>query len=186
VEKAGVVRDDDEEAGSFLESADDHSGAAFENAVDAAAGAVGFGRAAATGGGSSSAIDAGNDEIAVERGACVFGGDVKVGGSVGRNDECEAFRVELDGACDEVGIAGGDVVSVPNTGDTTLFFEGVEGAGNGGEGNAETFGESGRIQRGSLFALEKVEDAIGQLAGGGHGFQGIIVPRIDEYTIRSY
>jgi hypothetical protein len=37
VEKAGVVRDDDEEAGCFLESADDHGGAAFEDAVDAAA-----------------------------------------------------------------------------------------------------------------------------------------------------
>jgi hypothetical protein len=37
VEKAGVVGDDDEEAGCFLESTDDHSGAAFENAVDAAA-----------------------------------------------------------------------------------------------------------------------------------------------------
>jgi hypothetical protein len=44
-------------------------------------------------------------------------------------------------------------VSVPNTGDTTLFFEGVEGAGNGGDGNAEPFGESGRIQWDSLFAL---------------------------------
>jgi hypothetical protein len=62
----------------------------------------------------------------------------------------------------------------------------VEGAGNGGDGNAETFRESGRIQGGSLFALEEVEDAIGQLAGSRHGFQGIIVPRIDEYTIRCY
>ena len=37
VEKAGVVGDDDEEAGGFLESADDHGGAAFEDAVDTAA-----------------------------------------------------------------------------------------------------------------------------------------------------
>jgi hypothetical protein len=37
VEKAGVVRDDDEETGCFLESADDHGGAAFEDAVDTAA-----------------------------------------------------------------------------------------------------------------------------------------------------
>jgi hypothetical protein len=73
-----------------------------------------------------------------------------------------------------------------NAGDAALFFEGVEGAGNGSDGNAETFGESGRIQGGSLFALEEVEDAIGQLAGSRHGFQGIIVPRIDEYTIRCY
>jgi len=175
MEEAGVVRDNDEEAGCFLESADDHSGAAFENAVDAAAGAFRFGRAAATGGGSGPAIDAGNDEIAVERGACVFGGDVKVGGSVGRNDEGEAFRVELDGACDEVCIACGDVVSSTYAGDTTLFFKGVEGAGNGGDGNAETFRKSGRIQGGSLFALEEVADAIGQLAGSRHGIQGIIV-----------
>ncbi len=161
MEQAGVVGDDDEEAGCFLESADDHGGAAFEDAVDTAAGAFRLRRAAATGGGSGPAIDAGDDEVAVEGGTCVFRGDVKVGGTVGRNDEGKAFCVELDGACDEVGIACGDVVSVPNTGDTTLFFEGVEGAGNGGDGNAETFGESGRIQGNSLFALEKVEDAIG-------------------------
>jgi hypothetical protein len=61
MEKAGVVGDDDEEASGFLESANDHGGAAFEDAVDAAAGAVRFGGAAATGGGSSSAIDAGYD-----------------------------------------------------------------------------------------------------------------------------
>lgn len=95
---------------------------------------------------------------------------MKVGGSVWRNDERESFCVELDGACDEVCIAGGDVVGMSDAGNTALFFEGVEGAGNDGEGNAETFGESGRIQRGSLFALEKVEDAIGQLAGSRHGF----------------
>jgi hypothetical protein len=61
VEEAGVIGNDDKEAGGFLESADDHGGAAFEDAVDAAAGAVRFGGAAATGGGSSSAIDAGYD-----------------------------------------------------------------------------------------------------------------------------
>jgi hypothetical protein len=61
MEKAGVVGDDDEEASGFLESANDHGGAAFEDAVDAAAGAVRFGRAAATGGGSGPAIDAGYD-----------------------------------------------------------------------------------------------------------------------------
>ncbi len=65
VEEAGVVRDNDEEAGSFLESADDHGGAAFEDTVDTAAGAVGIRRSAATGGGSGSAIDAGDDEVAV-------------------------------------------------------------------------------------------------------------------------
>ena len=185
VEEAGVVRDDDEEAGSFLESADDHCGAAFEDAVDATAEAVRFGRTAATGGGSSSPIDAGYDEVAVEGGACVFGGDVKVGGSVGRNDECEAFGVELDGACNEVCIACGDVVGMSDAGDAALFFERVEGAGNGGEGNAETFGESGGIERGRLFALEEVKNATGQLAGSRHGFQVIMIPRFDEYTIRS-
>jgi len=122
VEKAGVVRDDDEESCSFLESADDHGSAAFEDAVDAAAGAVRFRRAAAAGGGSSSSIDAGYDEVAVEGGACVFGGDVKVGGSVGRDDEREAFRVELDSACDEVCIARGDVVGMSEAGDAPLFF----------------------------------------------------------------
>jgi len=65
VEKARVIGDDDEEAGCFLESPDDHGGAAFEDAVDAPAEAVRFGRAAATGGGSGSAIDAGYDEVAV-------------------------------------------------------------------------------------------------------------------------
>jgi hypothetical protein len=99
-------------------------------------------RAAATGGGSGPAIDAGNDEVAVKGGAGVFGGDVKVGGSVGGNDEGKALRVELNGACDEVGIAGGDVVGMSDAGDAALFFERVEGAGNGGEGNAETFRES--------------------------------------------
>jgi hypothetical protein len=142
VEKAGVVGDYDEEAGCFLESADDHGGAAFEDAVDTAAGAFRFGRAAATGGGSGSAIDAGYDEVAVKGRAGVFGGDVKVGGSVGRNDEGKAFRVELDGAGDEVCIAGGDVVSATDAGDTAFFFERVEGAGNGCQGNAETFRES--------------------------------------------
>ena len=97
----------------------------------------------------------------MEGGACVFGGNVKVGGSIGRDNEGEAFRVKLDGASDEVCIACGNVVGMSDAGDTTLFFEGVEGAGNGGDGNAETFGESGRIQGNSLFALEKVEDAIG-------------------------
>jgi hypothetical protein len=142
VEKAGVVGDDDEEAGCFLESADDHGGAALEDTVDTAAGAVGIRRSAATGGGSSSPIDAGYDEVAVECGACVFGGNVKVGGSVGGNDEGKAFRVELDGACDEVSITGGDVVSMSDAGDTALFFERVEGAGNGCQGDAETFRES--------------------------------------------
>ena len=110
---------------------------------------------------------------------------MKVGGSVGRNDEGKAFRVELDGSGDEVCIAGGDVVGMSDTGDAALFFKGVEGAGNGGDGNAETFRESGRIQGGSLFALEEVKDPIGQLAGGGHRFQVIMIPRFDEYTIRS-
>ena len=142
VEKAGVVRDDDEEAGCFLESADDHGGAAFEDAVDTAAGAFRLRRTAATGGGSGSAIDTGYDEVAVKGRAGVFGGDVKVGGSVGGNDEGKAFGVELDGACDEVGIACGDVVGMSDAGDAALFFEGVEGAGNGGDGNAETFRES--------------------------------------------
>jgi hypothetical protein len=142
VEKAGVVRDDDEEAGGFLESADDHGGAAFEDAVDTAAGAFRLRRATATGGGSGPAIDAGYDEVTVKGRAGVFGGDVKVGGSVGRNDEGEAFRVELNGACDEVGIAGGDVVGMSDAGDTALFFERVEGAGNGWQGDAETFRES--------------------------------------------
>jgi hypothetical protein len=142
VEKAGVVRDDDEEAGGFLESADDHGGAAFEDTVDTAAGAVGIRRSAATGGGSGPAIDAGNDEVAVKGRAGIFGGDVKVGGSVGGNDEGKALRVELNGACDEVGIAGGDVVSMSDAGDTALFFERVEGAGNGCQGDAETFRES--------------------------------------------
>jgi hypothetical protein len=78
----------------------------------------------------------------VEGGTCVFGGDVKVRGSIGRDDEGKAFRVELDGACDEVGIAGGDVVGMSDAGDTALFFERVEGAGNGWQGDAETFRES--------------------------------------------
>jgi hypothetical protein len=99
-------------------------------------------RAAATGGGSGPAIDAGNDEVAVKGRAGIFGGDVKVGGSVGGNDEGKALRVELNGACDEVGIAGGDVVSMSDAGDTALFFERVEGAGNGCQGDAETFRES--------------------------------------------
>ncbi len=185
MEEAGVVGDDDEEAGCFLESADDHGGAAFEDAVDAAAGAVGIGGAAATGGGSGPAIDAGYDEVAVQGGACVFCGNVKVGRSVGRNDEGEAFRVKLDGACDEVSIACGDVVSMSDASDTTLFFEGVEGTGNCSDRNAETFRESGGIEGGGLFALEEVKDPIGQLAGGGHRFQVIMIPRFDEYTIRS-
>jgi len=110
--------------------------------VDATAGAFRFRRTAATGGGSGSAIDAGYDEVAVKGRAGVFGGDVKVGGSVGRNDEGEAFGVELDGACDEVGIAGGDVVSMSDAGDAARFFERVKGAGNGWQGDAETFRES--------------------------------------------
>ena len=65
MEESGIVRDDDEETGCFLESADDHGGAAFEDAVDTAARAFRFGRTAATGGGSGSAIDAGYDEVAV-------------------------------------------------------------------------------------------------------------------------
>jgi hypothetical protein len=185
VEKAGIVGDDDEEAGCFLESADDHGGAAFEDAVNTTAGAFRFGRTAATGGGSGSAIDAGYDEVAVKGRAGVLGGDVKVGGSVGRNDEGKAFSMELDGAGDEVCIPCGDVVSATDTGDTALFFERVEGAGNGCQGNAETFRESRGIERGRLFALEEVKNAIGQLAGSRHGFQVIMIPRFDEYTIRS-
>ena len=110
---------------------------------------------------------------------------MKVGRSVGRNDECEAFRVELDGSGDEVCIACGDVVGMSDAGDAALFFEGVEGAGNCSDRNAETFRESGRIEGGGLFALEEVKDAVGQLAGGGHRFQVIMIPRFDEYTIRS-
>jgi len=140
VEKAGVVGDDDEEASGFLESADDHGGATFEDAVDSAAGAVRFGRAAAAGGGSSSPIDAGYDEVAVEGGACVFGGDVKVRRSIGRNDEGKAFRVELDGACDEVGIEGSDVVGMSDAGDAPLFFQSEESPRDRRKGDAESFG----------------------------------------------
>ena len=64
VEKARVIGDDDEEAGCFLESPDNHGGAAFEDAVDAPAEAVRFGRTA-TAGGAGTAIDAGDNEIAV-------------------------------------------------------------------------------------------------------------------------
>jgi len=160
VEKAGVVRDDDEEAGCFLESADDHGGAAFEDAKDAAAEAIGFGRTA-TAGGAGTAIDAGDDKIAVEGGAGVFGCDVEIGGSVGWNDEGEAFGVKLDGAGDEIGIACGDVVGVADAGDAALFFEGEKGAGDGGEGNAEAFGEGGGIEWGSFFALEEGKKAVG-------------------------
>jgi len=161
VEEAGVVGDDDKEAGGFLESADDHGGAAFEDAKDAAAEAIGFRRAPTAGCGSGSAIDAGYDEVAVECGACVFGGDVKVGGSVGWNDEGEAFRVKLDGACDEVGIASGDVVGVADSGDAALFFQREESAGNGSEGNAEALGEGGGIKWGSFFPLEEGKKAVG-------------------------
>jgi hypothetical protein len=160
VEEAGVVRDDDEEAGGFLESADDHGGAAFEDAKDAAAEAIGFGRTA-TAGGAGTAIDAGDDKIAVEGGAGVFGCDVEIGGSVGGNDKGEAFGVKLDGAGDEIGIACGDVVGMADAGDAALFFEGEKGAGDGGEGNAEAFGEGGGIERGSFFALEEGNKAVG-------------------------
>ena len=185
MEQAGVVRDDDEEAGCFLESADDHGCTAFEDAVDAAAGAFRFGRATTAGGGSSSAINTGDNEVAMKCCAGVFSGDVKVGGSIGRNDEGKAFRVELDGASHEVGIAGGDVVGMSDAGDAALFFEGVESASNGSEGNAEAFGKSGGVERGCLFALEEGEESVGQAAGGGHRFQVIMIPRFDEYTIRS-
>ena len=161
MEEAGVVGNDDEEAGCFLESADDHGGAAFEDTVDAAAGAFRFGRATTAGGGSGSAIDPGDNEVAMKCCAGVFGGDVKVGGSIGRNDERKAFRVELDGAGHEVGIAGGDVVGMSDAGDAALFFKSVEGAGNGSEGNAEAFGESGGIEWGRLFALEEGEESVG-------------------------
>jgi len=110
--------------------------------VDAATGAFRFGRATTAGGGSGSAINTGDNEVAMKCCASVFGGDVKVGGSIGRNDEGEAFRVELDGSCDEVGIAGGDVVSMSDAGDAARFFERVKGAGNGWQGDAETFRES--------------------------------------------
>jgi hypothetical protein len=160
VEEAGVIGNDDKEAGGFLESADDHGGAAFEDAKDAAAEAIGFGRTA-TAGGTGTAIDAGDNEIAVEGGAGVFGCDVEIGGSVGGNDEGEAFGVKLDGAGDEIGIACGDVVGVADAGDATLFFEREKGAGDGGEGNAEAFGEGGGIERGSFFALEEGKKAVG-------------------------
>ena len=91
-EEAGVVGNDDKEAGGFLESADDHGGAAFEDAKDAAAEAIGFGRTA-TAGGAGTAIDAGDDEIAVEGGAGVFGCDVEIGGSVGGTD-CPVYTAD--------------------------------------------------------------------------------------------
>ena len=185
VEKARVVWDNDKEAGSFLESADDQGGAAFENAEDAAAEAVGRGRAAATGGGSGPAIDAGNDEVAVEGGAGVLGGDVKIGRAIGRNDKSEAFGMELDGAGDEIGIAGGDVVVLPNPSERAVLFEGVESTGDGGEGDAETFGEGGWIERGGFFALEQSKEAIGQAAGGRHRFELRMIPRFDETPILS-
>jgi hypothetical protein len=45
-------------------------------------------------------------------------------------------------------------VGVADSGDAALFFQREESAGNGGEGNAEAFGEGGGIERGSFFALE--------------------------------
>ena len=129
--------------------------------MDAAAEAIGFRRTPTAGGGSGSAIYAGYDKIAVECGACVFGGDVEIGGSVGWNDEGEAFRVKLDGAGDEIGIACGDVVSVADAGDAALFFQREESAGNSGEGDAEALGEGGGIKWGSFFPLEEGKKAVG-------------------------
>ena len=154
------------------------------NAI-AAAEAVGRGRAAATGGGSGPAIDAGNEEVAVEGAAGVLGGDVKIGRAIGRNDKSEAFGMELDGAGDEIGIAGGDVVVLPNPSERAVLFEGVESTGDGGEGDAETFGEGGWIERGGFFALEKSKEAIGQAAGGRHRFELRMIPRFDETPILS-
>jgi hypothetical protein len=81
----------------------------------------------------------------VEGGTCVFGGDVKVRGSIGRDDERESFCVELDCACDEVGIAGGDVVGMSYAGDAPLFFQSEESPRDRRKGDAESFGEGGRI-----------------------------------------
>lgn len=185
VEEARVIWNDNKEAGGFLESADDQGGAAFENAEDAAAEAVGFGGAAAAGGGSGPSIDAGDDEVAVEGGAGIFRGDVKIGRAIGRNNKSEAFGMELNGAGDEVGIAGGDVVVLANPSESAVLFEGVESAGDGGEGDAETFGEGGWIERGGFLALEKGKESIGQAAGGRHRFEIRMIPRFDETPIHS-
>jgi hypothetical protein len=103
MEEAGVVGDNDEEAGGFLQRSDYHGGAAFENAEDASATAVRFGSASATGGGSGPAVDACDNQIAVEGGAGVFGGDVQIGRAIGRDDKGKSFRMKLDGPGDEVG-----------------------------------------------------------------------------------
>jgi hypothetical protein len=145
MEEAGVVGDDDEEAGGFLECSDHHGGAAFKNAEDASATAVRFGRASATGGGSGPAIDAGDNQIAVERGAGVFSGDVQIGRAVGRDDKGKSFRMKLDGPGDEVGGAGGYPVILPDAGDAAFFFQGCESAGNGRRGDPEAFRKGGSI-----------------------------------------
>jgi hypothetical protein len=76
----------------------------------------------------------------VEGCTCVFGGNVKVRGSIGRNDEGEAFRVKLDGACYEVSIACGDVMGMSYAGDAPLFFQSEESPRDRRKGDAESFG----------------------------------------------
>ena len=160
MEEAGVVGDNDEEAGSFLQRSDHHGGATLENSEDASATTGGFGRASATGGGSGPAIDAGDNQIAVEGGAGVFGGDVKIGRAIGRNDKGKPLRMKLDRPGDEVGGAGGNPMILPDAGDAPFFFQGREGPGNGRRGNPEAFREGGGIQGSGFFAFEKGKEAI--------------------------
>ena len=127
--------------------------------MDAAAEAIGFGRTA-TAGGAGTAIDAGDDKIAVEGGAGVFGCDVEIGGSVGWNDEGEAFGVKLDGAGDEIGGVGGNPLIPANASDSVGFFELFESEGEGAERDAEATTEGSGVEGGSFFALEKRENAV--------------------------
>ena len=150
--QARIVRDDDEEAGGFLQGANNLVVATLEDADDASARS--FLPVPSSAAGQGGTLEAGHDEISVQGGGGVLCVDTEVGSlAFGRGDKGKAAGMELDGAGDQVGRSGRDPAVVAYTGHASLLFEGGEGAADGPRGHAQPSREGGDIEGGGFFSL---------------------------------
>jgi hypothetical protein len=141
MEEAGIVRNDDMEAGGFLECADDVGGAAFQYAENATATAFcSIGTAGSWTGVLRPAIQTSHNQIAVQGIGGVLGGNMEIRRSVLGQDKGKAFGVELNRAGDQIGVLRGDPVVLANARDPSLFFKDGEGADDGSRWNTEATG----------------------------------------------
>ena len=166
--QAGVVGDDDEKAGGFLEGAHNVGVAALQDADDPPAGSLFLIAAAPAGEGW--AVQPSHHQVAMKSGGGILRIDAQVGAlAFRRSDKGKATGMKLDGAGDEIGRVRGNPAVVADAGDAAFLFEGGEGASDRGGGTAQPAGKGGDVEGRGLFSLKKSKDSVRQAAGGGHG-----------------